>query len=51
MKLRLLLAGALALSSAAIQAQPIAWAKNWDAAKKTAAASGKMIMLDFFTEW
>jgi len=51
MKLRLLLAGTLLLSAVASQAQPIGWVKNWDAAKKSAAASGKLIMLDFYTDW
>ncbi|MCB8933128.1 MAG: hypothetical protein M9921_00275 [Fimbriimonadaceae bacterium] len=51
MKLRLLLAGTVVLASALSQAQPIGWVKDWDAAKKSAAASGKMIMLDFYTDW
>lgn len=51
MKLRPLFVGTLLLVAAVSQAQPIAWAKNWEAAKKSAAASGKLIMLDFYTDW
>jgi len=50
MHVRTLLVGALTLATLSAQAD-IAWAKNWEAAKKSAAASGKLIMIDFYTDW
>lgn len=32
-------------------AEEIQWAKNWDEAQKAAASGGKLIMVDFFTDW
>ncbi|MFQ5412266.1 MAG: thioredoxin family protein [Phycisphaerae bacterium] len=29
----------------------IQWVKDWDTAKKTAAKTGKLIMVDFYTDW
>ncbi len=51
MKLRTLLAGAVLLGAVAAHADQMPWAENWDAAKKAAASSGKLIMLDFYTDW
>lgn len=39
----------LAVATAA--AEEIQWAKNWDEAQKAAASGGKLIMVDFFTDW
>jgi thiol:disulfide interchange protein len=27
------------------------WAKDWESAKKTAADSKKLVMVDFYTDW
>ncbi len=50
MKLRLgVLTLALAVP-AGLADDKIAWAKDWDSAKKTAADSKKLVMIDFWRE-
>jgi hypothetical protein len=44
------LAVALAVQVAAAD-ETMPWAKDWEAAKKTAADAKKLIMVDFSTEW
>ena len=42
---------ALAITAAAsAMASEMPWAKNFDSAKQMAAQSGKLIMLDFYTD-
>jgi len=41
---------ALALASPGL-AEEIPWAKTWDAAEASASKSGKLVMLDFYTDW
>lgn len=50
MNVKTLLVGTLMLSALSAQAD-ISWAKNWEAAKSSAAASSKLIMIDFYTDW
>lgn len=51
MKLRTILSVVIALSSGYALASDMPWAKDFDSAKKMAKSSGKLIMLDFYTDW
>ncbi len=51
MKLRTALSVVIALSCGYAFAGEMPWAKDFAAAKKLAKSSGKLIMLDFYTDW
>ena len=51
MKLRTILSVVIALSSGYALASDMPWAKDFDSAKQMAKSSGKLIMLDFYTDW
>ena len=41
---------ALAFAAQSVLAGEMPWAKNWEAAQASAKESGKLIMLDFYTD-
>ena len=51
--MKLLRASTIVLASAAatVLAGDMPWAKDWASAQKTAKSSGKLVMLDFYTDW
>lgn len=51
MKLRAPLSVLIALVAGFACADEMPWAKDFASAQKTARASGKMIMLDFYADW
>jgi hypothetical protein len=44
-----LLVAAFAVSTCLAEEMP--WAKDWESAKKAAAESKKLLMVDFYTDW
>lgn len=51
MRARCSVAIALAFAAQSAWAGDMPWAKNWEAAQASAEKSGKLIMLDFYTDW
>jgi hypothetical protein len=51
MNARATISGLALLAAGGAGAQGMPWAKDYASAKEAAAKSGKLIMLDFFTEW
>lgn len=51
MKLRTPLSIVIALTASLAFAGDMPWAKDFASAQKLAKASGKLIMLDFYTDW
>ena len=51
MKLRAPLSVVIALTAGLALAGDMPWAKDFASAQKTAMSSGKLIMLDFYTDW
>ena len=51
MRARCSVAFALAFAAQSAWAGDMPWAKNWEAAQASAEKSGKLIMLDFYTDW
>lgn len=51
MKLRTILSVVIVLACGFAFAGEMPWAKDFASAKKMAQSSGKLIMLDFYTDW
>jgi hypothetical protein len=49
--LSLTLTACLALSATVAQADGIKWATSYDTAVAAAKKSGKLVMVDFYTDW
>ncbi|MFQ5805926.1 MAG: hypothetical protein ACE5I3_05700 [Phycisphaerae bacterium] len=51
MKTKWIPAIVLTCATQALAEETMPWAKDYDAARTAAAASGKLIMIDFYADW